>query len=246
MTLNGETILNYYSYISITKIDQLHDQISDFSLEKKIIRKDVDSNIDGEVGAKALLGYLKAKLKFGRREHRGTEEIGSLSTLHKLDDVLKYINEHKVILDLNELLENSTEPVQGVFCFSYTGEFEVKKKSFSQNEEHIKKIEDENRPQISDGNNRILNSGITLLHSKCGDFEIELACSNRFFSDMGGSYREDKNEWFVSPHSGNYHFFSGKSKANFKCILFMAGRDSNLLYATPLFLVHDSTATLMI
>jgi hypothetical protein len=98
------------------------------------------------------------------------------------------------------------------------------------------------------GSNIRLISDIALLFSQVGDYLLELACSYKYFSDMGGSlrYPDLDGEFEVNPHSGNYHFFDGRAEAYFDSIIFINDVRGKHIFGTPLFLAMAPNPKLLI
>lgn len=232
--------MKYYAYLSSAKVDQLHDQISNFMVEKQIQKRELDKSIDGQLGAKAIFGYLDANLKFGRRSKITSELVGVHNSLHKLEDVLNYIHKYEHALDLNQLIADNNQINHSAFCYTYKGKFRVAKSIYSDQDENYRNIREEN-----DFGSAELTSNISVLESTCNDYVLELACSNKFFSDMGCSRNAD-NSFRVTPHSGNYHFFRGSVEANFEVVLFVNGQTDNRILATPLFILNSNESNLHI
>ena len=91
-----------------------------------------------------------------------------------------------------------------------------------------------------------LVSNMAIINSSAGEFTISLACSLKYFSDMGGHWDEKDKEWSVTPHSGNHHFFSGESSMWATALIFITGVRGKTIMGTPLFLIHESNPNLTI
>lgn len=172
--------MRYYAYLSSAKVDQLHDQISNFMVEKQIQKRELDKSIDGQLGAKVLFGYLNASLEFGRRSRITSELVGVHNSLHKLEDVLNYIHKYEHALDLNQLIADNNKINHSAFCYTYKGQFRVAKSIYSDQDENYRNIKEEN-----DFGSAELTSNISVLESTCNDYVLELACSNKFFPTWG-------------------------------------------------------------
>ena len=86
-----------------------------------------------------------------------------------------------------------------------------------------------------------------IITSELSNYTLSLACSLKYFSDMGGSWRESEREWDVYPHSGNHHFFSGQCDALASGrIVLPYGIKGNTIMGTPLFLVHSADPSLQL
>jgi hypothetical protein len=93
-------------------------------------------------------------------------------------------------------------------------------------------------------NKASLVSNIGVLSCELPSFTLHLACPLKFFSDMGGSWREAEGEWEVRPHGGNRHFFWGHVAVWLEGIIFIHGMTGNTLWGSPLCLVRQADPAL--
>jgi hypothetical protein len=63
---------------------------------------------------------------------------------------------------------------------------------------------------------------------------LKLDCSLRFFSEGN----EQDNNFLI--HSGNMRFFSGQLNLKLSTIFLVLGRDTGIIFGTPLFLLLDT------
>ena len=148
------------------------------------------------------------------------------------------------------------------FCYSYSGKFfalgqvgrEKSDRGINIPQAALARIEDEivisksllilpgreeNSLKEAGPNKANLVSDIAIINSEVGGYALSLACSYKYFSDMGGSWDEREKEWSVYPHSGNFHFFTGQCDAWFDSLIFVTGIRGTTIMGTPLFLVHS-------
>jgi hypothetical protein len=252
--------LKYFAYISRAKTMQLHEQITDYTIEKKSVKRSNEGNIDAELGGGSIFGLLKAGMRFGGRGGFAVEEERSQTTVQQLSAVTKYIEQNEKVLDLGRLCRRKEGVTLDAFAYSYSGSFfvlgdiyrgshggiHISRESLSRARDEIvlskdlliKPAHEENSFKEIGPNNGALVSNMCIIASTVGDFTLHLACSLKYFSDMGGSWKESEKEWSVSPHSGNYHFFKGETEAWFDSLVFLNGIRGNTIMGTPLFLIY--------
>jgi hypothetical protein len=108
----------------------------------------------------------------------------------------------------------------------------------------VQPAREENALKESSPNNGSLVSDMCVVTSELAEYTLSLACSFKYFSDMGGSWDERAREWHVHPHSGNYHFFNGDCDAWFDSLIFINGMRGKTIMGTPLFLVYATNPSL--
>lgn len=239
--------LNYYCYVSRFKVNQLYEQLSDFSVEEASLSKSVGKDVKGEASVGGLFKFLQAGFSLGRREDRVYEEKGVVTTLQKLKKVLNHLHSHERIIDLNDRLDKKLNEKVETTWFLYKGTFNAEdfyRWDKEQTNEFssqflIKPGETENKFREVGPNNGSLVSNMCILHSNYSDYKIQLACSLKYFSDMGGSWSEESKEWHVNPHSGNHHFFRGSVDTVFETLIFVNGIKDKKIMGTPLFSIHS-------
>jgi hypothetical protein len=85
---------------------------------------------------------------------------------------------------------------------------------------------------------------MALLESAYEKYHIMLACSYKFFSDMGSSrlFKDgelsDDDEFDIHPHSGNWHFFAGEKSGKFDAFLFLTQQEGTNLFGSPVVLFN--------
>jgi TIR domain len=239
--------LQYYCYISRSKVAQLSDQL-------------IASDADARLASKEFLSVMDVisrhhGLEFGSRTF---DTDGRKSTVVKLQHVVETIEKHEKILNLNQLCKDKAGIVLDAFCYAYRGHFycigeigdgagiRANRTRFEKGradpvlsqEMLIEPGKTENAfPVLAEGNMRLV-SNIAILCSEIEGFTLRLACSYKYFSSMGGSYDHEAKEIDASPHSGNYHFFSGSVDAWLEGLIFINGMKGMTIFGTPLYLVH--------
>ena len=263
--------LKYFSYISRAKVNQLYEQITDFAVEKRTVKRGRHGETFAEASTGSFLGLLKGDLKLGGRLSRDIEEVGSVTTIQKAIKVSEYIEQNEQVDDLGELCRRKEGVLLNAFCYRYEGKFLAlgelyRKRSYTErvlsiNENALGKLGDdiviskrllidparkENAFAEKDPYKRSVVSDICIVTSIIGDYTLNLACSYKYFSDMGGSSNEEAKEWDVIPHSGNHHFFQGDTDAWWESLLFINGITGKTIMGSPLFLVQSADPSLII
>lgn len=262
--------LSYFAYISRAKVSQLYDQITDFAVEQRTVRRGKEAETSAEAGAGGFFGFLKASLNVGGKISRAVEEVGTMTTIQKAIKVIEYIEEHENVPDLNDLCKREKGVSLDAFCYRYEGEF-FTLGHLSRNKDSygglnisaaalakagdeiliskdllINPARNENAFMETGPNNGSLVSNMCIISSNAFAFTLELACSYKYFSDMGGEWRESDKEWAVVPHSGNHFFFNGESTSRFESLLFINGIRGRTIFGTPLFLTYSRHSSLAI
>jgi hypothetical protein len=252
--------LKYFAYVSRAKVKQLHDQITELGITQRSVTRNQEGTASTNLGSDSLLGIIKAGLSLQTRRSYVIQDVGQPTVLQQLQTVLSHIEKHELVLDLAAICRNEAGVALDAFAYTYTGEF-FSHASLSRDSGefhiswdpprgggHISPLEElfiqsakrENSFNEQGPNNGALVSDIAIINSSTGRYTIELACSMKFFDDMGGSWDEQKKEWNVHPHSGNYHFFRGKSGMSATALIFITGVCGQTIMGTPLFLAHIS------
>jgi hypothetical protein len=252
-----KTGMKYYCYVSHAKVEQLYQQLTSVTVDQHTVRSSLDSELDIEGGAKGLFGIIKAGLKYGQRAGSSLESTTTVSILQRLQRVTDYIANNERVHDLKAMCMRD-ELKLDAFCYSYSGEFFVQG-LVSRNAggglsipgSALGRVQDtliisktallqpahsENSFQPPEASRRLV-SDICLISSESYRYTLTLACSLKYFSDMGGRLDQKSLEWEVRPHSGNHHFFEGSTSCYLDSLLFINGVRDNTIMGTPLFLV---------
>jgi hypothetical protein len=253
--------LRYYCYISRSKVEQLHEQLTQSNTEDRPPRH-FPRELDEPRGSLNSFDSLR----FGGRSR--SDFVGIESVVSKLGTVLKHIESHEKTLDIARLCNEKGQVPLDAFSYTYHGRFFTLGNIGSNPDSGIyisgaalRRSRDdillskslliepsrtENSIQESGPNNGRIVSEICIICSEIQDYTLRLACSYKFFSDMGGSWSDRSREWSVTPHSGNHHFFEGEVDAWFEAVLFVNGIRGNTILGTPLFLVHSFDPNLIL
>jgi hypothetical protein len=188
---------------------------------------------------------LKAGLDFGGQRHREVVIEGEIDPVQKLQRLIACYEEQGALGDLNESIAAGSLGSSPVMCFAYKGLFtclnhQDTEDFFGANAEYrqMEQKETSYSPVLYG----LSTTGcMCVLKSECHNHHIYLACSMKYFSDMGSSRRETpggQDVFDIHPHSGNWMFFSGKHSASFEAVLFLTGQSGSDLYGSPLALIN--------
>jgi hypothetical protein len=253
--------LQYFAYVSRAKVRQLHEQITDLGVTQRSVTRNQEGTATANVGSDTLLGIIKAGFSLGTRRSLVVQEVGQQTVVQQLQAVVSHIHRHERVLDLAKICREEAGTALDAFAYIYSGEFfslgslgrdsggiYISGDSLGRGPDEIvlsKQLliqpgRQENALKETGPNNGALVSDIAIIHSFVGNYTISLACSLKYFADMGGSWDDQKREWDVQPHSGNHHFFSGESGMFATALIFITGVRDRTIMGTPLFLAHAS------
>jgi hypothetical protein len=259
--------LKYFAYVSAYKVDQLYDQLVALRPDRVRVGRSHKTDVATEAGLGKLLSFLTLGAKASHSRGTDIEVEGAPPLMQKLDTVLKHINENEVVMDLNTLCERRQGDRLDALAYTYSGPFtafatlnrrqpakffdtsgdvHISGKALAKGPDTIvlsrgallEPALKENSHSGPPGASMQRVSNIALLYSQAGEYLIELACSLKYFSDMGGARRESASgdEWEVVPHSGNHRFFQGEVDAYFDALIFITDVRGDNVFGTPLFL----------
>jgi hypothetical protein len=230
----GRTGLRYFCYLSRSKVAQLVSQLGPPTQAPAVDASALGAEFE-------YLNYVQG-LAYGSGRGWGGD-IDMTEPIQQLRYVLSHIVNYEKIANLNELCVKTAGKELNAFCYAYSGRFRAP--DFRSREKkapagaralmfgHARRENEDTADRTRGGD--VVRSGITELKSQCGKYTLNLACSLKYFSDMGGGGEGD--EWEVHPHSGNHHFFAGNVDVWFDTLVFVNGVDKKQIYGTPLFLI---------
>jgi hypothetical protein len=236
------------SYLSLAKLEQVCGQISDFDVQK--VKQASDTKIKGKVGAKlaALFQLFSGSIDASAERQMVSTKEGQVNSFNKLRQVIGYYEKGGNIADLRECIASRSSP-EDTILYRYNGEFTVNRApvdkssiTFTKNEE-----KKENSVPVYAYQTNLATSQMCVLTSKINGFALQIACSLKFFSDMGSSRHlakgkksySDEDTFDIHPHSGNHHFFSGEGSSHFDALIFITGQEGKRLFGSPLVLFQN-------
>lgn len=270
--------MKYFVYVSSAKVDQLYDQLTNVAASSIKIKRTRGRKRAGKAEV-SMFSALSFGGDIEGESGEEWEMTGNRSAVQKLRSVLAHLEQNADIGDLDAVCRAKARKPLNSFAYLYRGEFVVlgelqRERShgnstyggdISINAESLKAMSDllvlsksaliepakrENEaPSPGDTTTLISVSNIAILASRIADFTLELACSMKYFSDMGGSRHDRTNgpdEWDVHPHSGNHHFFRGETMAYFEALVFINGVKAEHIFATPLYLATTPNPNVLI
>ncbi|MCL2071964.1 MAG: hypothetical protein FWH07_07010 [Oscillospiraceae bacterium] len=249
--IKNTDILGFICYLSHSKVDNLYSQITEFDTNRIQQQKSIGYEGNIGVGSSALLQQLinaTASVNGKRSSQRTTE--GTFNHIQKLGVLLNYCKKNNLIRDLNDaIVKNDFK--ENILLYSIKSEFRCSMwdKKFLSDDFVNKENEEANLHQRFDTEeltkNRLKEVGkIVELNTDVENVQLSLACSTKFFTDMGssritvGEDFSEKDLMMFCPHSGNYHFFEGEICPTFEAFVILNGQKDNLIYGSPLVLIN--------
>jgi hypothetical protein len=249
--------LRYYCYVSRGKVDQLYAQVQPGD----------DTAMEEDVSSVGLLGEYMTTLP-DQIASKAVSPYSGQTTIAKLRSVLNHIGRHEKVLDLSTLCREKAGVALDAFCYTYRGVFyvlgnygrqengglHISGAAIARSPDDIiiskslllEPARQENSFREVGPNRGQLVSDMCIICSEVEEFTLRLACSYKYFSEMGGSWDERDQEWDVHPHSGNTHFFNGEVDTWLEALVFINGIRGKTILGTPLFVVHAPNPTLVL
>ena len=117
--------LKLYSYYSRAKINQLYDQLNDFSVSEKSVRRNKKGSTSAEVKS-GIWGVLTGALKGEASIAESIEHREEVRTIQKLRQIIRHIQKHENVGNLNDIMTTVNVKEQlNAFCYTYRGDFAV-------------------------------------------------------------------------------------------------------------------------
>lgn len=241
--------VRYFSYVSTTKISQLYEQITELS-DVTESSKETSERAGGVKASGGLAQIFSAGVEGTLMNQSVVEYSGKRSDIQKLRSLIWHFDQNEQIDDLNELCEQGSGTGLKAFAYIYRGEFRVGRDTnwmsseprppTPEIDEAIISTERAENSQIAtdDYLYRRRVSGVATIESKCFGYTIDLACSLKHFTEMGA--RADGDELHIHPHSGNHHFFAGRTTAFLEGLIFITAVHDQTVIGSPLFLNYYS------
>ena len=192
----------YFCYVSEHKVNQVIDQYAEGIVDSLQETHEVVGDSKASIGAK-LLSLITGHIEWGKSERTLLAQELRRSVVSKLSQALRLIDLHEGRLkDLDEAAAIDKGALRkGTYW--YVGRFQVV--SYDDSYAHL---------------SATMRNGCKLI----------LACSMKYFSDMGNEAGRRV------PHSGNVHFFKGKVDPEFTTVVYVVEVQDTAIYGTPLFL----------
>jgi hypothetical protein len=238
--------LKYICYLSAHKVESLYSQLKLTGVDVTKQQGIKSTELSGEASAEYFIpGLIKGGFSFGgRRKFEQLKEEGPTNDYQKLREIVDYCEKHHCIQALNECLSDNALPSNEPLLYTLSGKFKCVPPSpcdfFS------KEVSEANSFQCSNKNKLQTIGRIAELSTKVCGYTLSLACSYKYFSDMGGHRDADSNTWVVAPHSGNHLFFRGVIVATFDALFVLSGQKEKTIYGSPIVLVNSFSSDLII
>lgn len=231
----------YICYLSYSKVDNLYSQISNMDIKEINSKHIVDIQSDGSLESDAIFKIINGKMSLGGRNSREYQSIGYINYIQKFRKIIDYCYKNNKIVELEKFI--SKEVTGNFLLYTITEVFSCE--YFGMDQDIIKKEKQEADSYNIKGEKYKKVGDIAILHATTKlNIQIELACSMKYFSDMGESRVVvekglSENDYFdIHPHSGNYSFFEGEISGTFEAIILLLGKKDNVLYGSPLALIN--------
>ena len=200
--------MDYFCYISRTKVDQLYGSISPGNVgeytEQRTTEQNVGGNVEAGLSIANIVNLFKGGITYGRKGVIQREMKVKIEYVEKLRQVLMAIAKDKPIPSLFEAIRSSKFDS---LYYSYRGAFGIDE---ALTEAKVDKV-------------------ITL-HSTVLSRTLLLDCSLRFFSE--GS----QPDGIFPIHSANTRFFKGDIDLQLETVFVQLSRKPKKIIGTPLFL----------
>lgn len=239
----------YICYLSNSKVENLYSQITTLDVSKVQTQKEMEFDGQTQIEAPTIMQIIKSGLSFGMRRRAFFNEEGRLNYIQKFRKVISVLQRNGLIQDINgaDRRKNGNPPV----LYTLTGKFTCQT---SHNcDKAFLRAEKEEADNFEYSAYSIKAIGdIVVLKTNVGDRTLYLACSTKYFSDMGATLRDvessNTNEacYVIRPHSGNHFFFSGAVDATFEAFFILNGQKDDCLFGSPVALINDFSSELLI
>lgn len=241
--------IRYYSYVSTAKVAQLYEQISDLS-DVTETSQETSEKTGGLKASGGLAQIVSGGLEGSLRKQTVVEYSGKRGDIQKLGALIWYIDQNEQVDNLNQLCQQGSGAKLQAFAYTYRGEFHVGRDRNWQSDEArpltrdidqaISSAAEFENSEFADGRGagRRLVSEAVILESRCYNYTINLACSLKHFANMGAHV--DGDTLRIHSHSGNHHFFSGKTTAFLEGLVFVTSVRDRVIIGSPLFLNYYS------
>ncbi len=200
--------MDYFCYISRTKVDQLYGGISpgsaDEYTEQRTTEQDIGGNVEAGFSIASILNLFKSGLTYGRKGVIQREVKVKIEYVEKLRQVLLAITKDTPIPSLIESIRLSRFDS---LYYHYQGAFKINE---ALTEAKVDKV-------------------ITL-RSTVLSRTLLLDCSLRFFSEG------NQPDGVFPIHSGNMRFFDGNINLQLETVFLQLTRTAKKVIGTPLFL----------
>ena len=239
----------YICYLSNSKVENLYSQIATMDVSKIQTQKEMELDGKAQIEPPTIMQIIKSGLSFGMRRRTLRNEEGQLNYIQKFREIVSFCYKNWLIANINEMDKwiGDNTPI----LYTLTGKFTCD--AFHNCDKDFLNAEKAEADNFKHSKDSVKTIGrIVVLKTNIGDRKLYLACSTKFFSDMGGTLRDaessNTNEdcYVIRPHSGNHFFFSGTIDATFEAIFILNGQKDDCLFGSPVALINDFSSELII
>jgi hypothetical protein len=203
--------MDYFCYISRSKIDQLYGAISpadaDEWTEQQSTEQNIDSSLNADFNLARIISLFKGGISYGRKGVIQRERKIKLQYTEKLRQVLIAVAKKTPIPALREALRTGQ---WGSVYYHHQGEFTIKE------------------PLKSGGSTP--NNTVVTLSTIIGEVSLLLDCSVGFFSEG------NEPDGMFHLTSSNARFFGGQIPLQMESVFLLLHRQPLEIVGTPLYL----------
>lgn len=203
--------MDYFCYISRTKVDQLFQNISsevDEWVEKQTTEHDIGAEVGADFSIGGILRLFKGGISYGRKGMVQRERKVKLQYVDKLRRVLLAIAKEQTIKPIENAVASSAFDS---LYWHHQGVFRI-----------VSKLD-------ADGGG-IRSNQVVTLRTTVLSRTLDLDCSLRFFSDGN----EPDGTFLL--HSSNRGFFAGSFSLRLETVFVLLNHNEETLFGSPLFL----------
>lgn len=213
-----EAGMEYFCYISRSKVDQLFQSISPNAVdewkEQQVTEQDIGINAEAGLSVTNILNLFKGGITYGRKGTIQREKQVKIHYVEKLRQILLAIARDNPIPDLSTSIASKK---LDTLYYHHAGEFKV-----------VKPLEDRYN---------IKSDEVITIQTRVSSRKLLLDCSLRFFSEGN----EPDGRFFL--HSGNIRFFQKAIPLQLETVFILLGQDGKKLIGTPLYLKITADAS---
>lgn len=239
----------YICYLSNSKVENIYSQIATIDVNMIHTQKEIELDGQTQIETPAIMQIIKNGLSFGMRRRTFVNEEGQLNHIQKFRSIISFCQKNGLIRKIDQVDEYAVSETP--LLFSFSGKFTCT--AFHNCDTAFLAAEKVEADSFRQSDSSLKTTGrIVVLKTNIGKQDLYLACSTKYFSNMGCERISNKsnssNEDFyaIRPHSGNHFFFSGDIEATFDAIFILNGQTNDSLYGSPIALINDYDPNLQI
>lgn len=202
-----------------------------------------------QIETPTIMQLIKSGLSFGLQRRILRNEEGQINHIQKFREIVSFCYKNSLIANINETDKRTGKNTP--ILYTFTGKFTCD--AFHNCDKEFLNSEKAKADNFKLSEDSVKTIGrIVVLKTNIRDRILYLACSTKYFSDMGSTLRntepsKSKDDCYeIMPHSGNHFFFSGIVDATFEAIFILNGQKDDCLFGSPVALINDFSSDLII